>query len=127
MPWVRPSGFRRLQPRVGGGGGQHHRRAGPRGELDGGDADAGRAGLHQHDVALLHAAELEQAVVGGAEGHGDRGGQLHVHAGRDHPGGAGGTARSSAWLPKAPVVTALSPTLMLSTSSPTATTSPAAW
>ena len=37
------------------------------------------------------------------------------------------TARSSAWLPWAPVVTTLSPTRRLSTSSPTSTTSPAAW
>ena len=44
-----------------------HGRAGALRELDRRDADAARSGLDQHGLAGLQVAELEQAVVGGAE------------------------------------------------------------
>ena len=48
--------------------------AGGLGELDGGEADATGAGLHEHRLVAMQVAELEQAVVGRAE--------LDRHAGR---------------------------------------------
>ena len=44
-----------------------HGRTGPLGQLDRGQADAAGAGLHEHRLTRLQVAELEQAVVGGAE------------------------------------------------------------
>ena len=55
-----------LEP-VGARRGRDHRRARTLRELDRGDADATRTRLHEHRLARLQVAELEQAVVGGAE------------------------------------------------------------
>src|SRR5580658_4167968 len=60
------------------------------GKLDRGDADTTGAGLHEDRLAGLEAAELEQAIVGGAERNRDGGRQLHVEAFRDRPRVAGG-------------------------------------
>ena len=80
--------------------GRDHGRAGALRELDRGDADAARAGLDEHGLAGLEVAELEEAVVGGAER--DR----HARDGtRSAPSGTGhvmiaGTAISSACEPE---------------------------
>ena len=108
------------------GGGQHGG-AGPLGELDGGDADAAGAGLDQDGLARLQPAELEQAVVGGAERDRDAGGLLDRQAVGHRPAERAGTARSSACEPSRPTVTTRSPSASPSTADPAATTVPAAW
>ena len=54
-----------LEPLVARRGREHGRARALR-ELDRGETDATRAGLHQHGLARLQVAELEEAVVGGA-------------------------------------------------------------
>ncbi len=60
--------------------GREHRRAGRLRELDRREADASGARLHQHRLARLQMAELEQAVVGRAELDGDAGRLLEREA-----------------------------------------------
>ena len=74
--------FEPVEARRGGDDG----RAGALGELDRGDADATRAGLDQHRLAGLQVAELEEAVVRGAERHRDARALDEVGAFGDHPG-----------------------------------------
>ena len=66
MPWSSPNGVEPLEPIVARRGRDHGRARALR-ELDRGDADAAGAGLDQHGLARLQVAELEEAVVGGAE------------------------------------------------------------
>ena len=72
---VGPVGAQALELLGARRGGQH-RGPGPVGQLEGGQAHASTSGLDEDRLALGQVAELEEAVVGGAEG--DR------HAGRGH-------------------------------------------
>ena len=86
---VEPQGAQALEALVARRGGEHSR-PGPLGELDGGDADAAGAGLDEDGLTRLEVAELEQAVVGGAERHRDAGGGHNVGAVGDGPCHQGG-------------------------------------
>ena len=81
MPTLRPRSYERLEPFVARRGGDHGG-AGMARELDRGDADTARAGLDEHGLVAVQAAELEQTVVSSAER--DR------HAGDRHEVGAVG-------------------------------------
>ena len=100
-------------------------RPGRLGQLDRGQADAAGAGLDEHRLAGLQVAELEQAVVGGAELDRHAGGVLdrqpvgdRVDRPRRH------ADASSAWLPKPIVATTGWPTSKPVTAAPTSRTDP---
>ena len=76
---VEPEVDQAVETAVARRGGQH-RGPGPLGQLDGGDPDAAGSGVDQRGLSGLEAAELEQAVVGGAEGDGNAGRLLGAHA-----------------------------------------------
>ncbi len=84
MPWSRPSGFELLEPLVARRGGEHGGARALR-ELDRRDADASRAGLDEHGLALDQVTELEEAVVRGAERHGHARARDEVGAVGDRP------------------------------------------
>ena len=84
---VEPELAQALQPIVARGRGQHTG-ARPLGHLDGGDADTAGTGMDQRGLPRLQAAELEEAVVGRAEGNGHAGGSVRRHAVGDLPGEA---------------------------------------
>jgi hypothetical protein len=101
--------------------------AGLGGELDRGHAHAGASGLDQGDLAGLQASELEQAVVGGAEGHRDHRGLLGGEAVRDLPGGLGGDGAELGVAAPAAGRADLVADLVVGDLAPTSITSPAAW
>src|SRR6185312_15397218 len=78
-----------LEPVIARGRGKDAR-ACTLGELDGRDAHAAGAGLHEHRLARLEVPELEETIMCRSERHGHHGGELHVAALRNLPGGARG-------------------------------------
>ena len=66
-------------------GRRQHRRPGTLGHLDRGDPHAAGAGVDEHGLAGLEPAELEEAVVGGAEGDRNGGSDLGGEALGDLP------------------------------------------
>ena len=81
---IEPEGLQPLELVVARGGGEHGR-TGALGELDGRDADATGARMHQDGLARLQPAELEQAVVGGAERDRHAGAVLEIERRRGAP------------------------------------------
>ena len=80
-----------VQPLVAGGRGEDRGRAGRLGQLDRGQPDAARTGLHEHRLARPEVPELEEAVVGRTELDRDAGGLVdrepvgdRVHRRRRH-------------------------------------------
>ena len=127
MPWSSPNSPRRAEPLVARRG-RDHRRAGALRELDRGEADAAGAGLDEHRLARVQVAELEEAVVGGAERDRARTRPRSMSA----PSGIGhvtiaGTATSSACEPQSIVATTRWPTWRSVTPSPTSRIVPAHW
>ena len=79
---IRP--FRQRPGRLGGGAGQHqHAGAAEPGNLLGGDIDAAPGADHQHLLARLQPAHLDQAVPGRQIGQRRRRGHLQIEAGGD--------------------------------------------